>query len=68
MSRKDNLRDPSRRAAILAKRAYPLQGLHPVMNAAGRAPTLTEKLKARLSKSKYTPHVGAKQIAKLAAA
>jgi hypothetical protein len=68
MSRKDNLRDPSRRAAILARRTAPLKGLFPVMNAAGRAPTLTQKLKARLSKSKYTPHVGAKQIAKLAAA
>lgn len=68
MSRKDNLRDPSRRAAILAKRTYPLKGLFPVMNAAGKAPTLMERLKARLSKSKYTPHVGAKQIAKLAAA
>lgn len=67
MSRKDNLRDPSRRASILAKRAAPLQGLFPVMSALGKAPTFMERLKARLSKSKYTPHVGAKQIAKLAA-
>jgi hypothetical protein len=68
MSRKDNLRDPSRRARILARRATPLKGLFPVMNALGRAPSITEKLKARLSKSKYKPHVGKKQFAKLQAA
>lgn len=68
MSRKDNLRDPSRRARILARRDTPMQGLHPVMCATGRAPTLTERLKAKLSRSKYTPHFGAKQQAKLAAA
>jgi hypothetical protein len=34
----------------------------------GAAPTITEKLKARLSKSKYKPHVGKKQFAKLQAA
>jgi hypothetical protein len=68
MSRKDNLRDPSRRARILAKRTSPLKGLFPVMNAVGKAPTLLERLKARLSKSMYKPHVGTKQIAKLAAA
>jgi hypothetical protein len=65
MSRKDNLRDPSRRARILARRETPLKGLFPVMNALGRAPSITEKLKARLSRSKYTPHFGAKQQAKL---
>jgi len=68
MSRKDNLRDPSRRTRILARRSTPLKGLFPVMNAYDREPSLTEKLKARLSESKYTPHVGAKQIAKLQAA
>lgn len=73
MSRKDNLRDPSRRAAILAKRAAPMTGLHPVMIVKGpvvigQALSFMQRLKARLSKSKYTPHVGKKQIAKLAAA
>jgi hypothetical protein len=71
MSRKDNLRDPSRRARILAKRAAPLTGLFPVMLVKGpvvlgQAPSFMERLKARLSKSKYTPHTGAKQKAKLA--
>lgn len=68
MSGKDNLRDPSRRARILARRALPLKGLYPVMNALGAAPTIMQKLKARLSKSKYMPHVGKKQMARLAAA
>jgi hypothetical protein len=73
MSRKDNLRDPSRRARILARRGNVLKGLHPVMllkgpAVIGAAPTITEKLKARLSKSKYKPHTGAKQLAKLQAA
>jgi hypothetical protein len=65
MSHKDNLRDPSRRASILAKRASPMANLHPVMTARGPAPTLMDRLKARLSKSKYTPHVGKKQEAKM---
>lgn len=73
MSRKDNLRDPSRRASILAKRNAPLTGLYPVMIVKGpvvigQAPSFMQRLKARLSKSKYTPHTGAKQLAKLAAA
>lgn len=73
MSRKDNLRDPSRRARILAKRAAPLAGLYPVMLVKGpvvlgQAPSIMERLKAKLSRSKYTPHFGAKQQAKLAAA
>lgn len=71
MSRKDNLRDPSRRARILAKRAAPLTGLYPSMImkgpvVIGQAPSFMERLKARLSRSKYTPHFGAKQQAKLA--
>lgn len=70
MSRKDNLRDPSRRPSILAKRAAPLKGLVPVMLVKGpvvigQAPSFMQRLKARLSKSKYTPHVGNKQIAKI---
>ena len=63
MSRKDNLRNPGRREAILAKRERGYE-LHPVMTARGPAPTLMEKLKAKLSRSKYTPHFGAKQEAR----
>ncbi len=66
MSRKDNLRDPSRRARILSKRTSPMTGLFPVTQGTIKVPTFMQRLKAKLSKSKYTPHFGAKQSAKLA--
>jgi hypothetical protein len=69
MSHKDNLRDPSRRARILAKRAQGFTEI-PVMlmkgpAVAGIAPTFMQRLKSRLSKSKYTPHFGKKQSKKI---
>ena len=69
MSHKDNLRDPSRRARILAKRGKSIKEIPAVNKFTGIAvPTIMERLKAKLSRSKYTPHFGAKQQAKLAAA
>ena len=66
MSRKDNLRDPSRRARILAKRAQPIKEIPVVNQFTGAAvPTIMDRLKAKLSRSKYTPHFGAKQEAKI---
>lgn len=66
MSRKDNLRDPSRRARILAKRSTPIREIPVVNQFTGAAvPTIMDRLKAKLSRSKYTPHFGAKQEAKI---
>lgn len=66
MSRKDNLRDPSRRARILAKRSQAIREIPVVNQFTGVAvPTIMERLKKRLSRSKYTPHFGAKQEAKV---
>jgi len=66
MSRKDNLRDPSRRARILAKRSQVIQEIPAVNRFTGVAvPTIMERLKKRLSRSKYTPHFGAKQAEKV---
>lgn len=69
MSRKDNLRDPSRRPTLLAKRARGYATVPVMLMKAGVvigvAPTLMDAIRAKASRSKYTPHFGEKQQAKL---
>lgn len=66
MSRKGNLRDPQRRERILAKRSTPIREIPVLKRFTGDAvPTIMDRLKAKLSRSKYTPHFGAKQEAKV---